>query len=236
MGHRDRRWRRRAPPAHTCGPWSPSAGLTPGNGVVDVGTTRVDSARITWALYVRSCGDVTQYTWIPQLRPDQLAPIARDEVTKLLPRPTPAMSPDFLHRRENPFTLVRLPTYFAVPAAQWAPVTAMAQIPGLVVTATATPTSLVFDPGEPGGKPVACAGPGELLRATTDVAAASRACSYEYHHASSIAGGTFTATLTITWEITWTSSAGASGVLTAASTSSALPVPVREVQALVTQR
>ena len=223
-----------APPGVTCGPWLASPALTAENGLADLGTTRVDSAGIVWSLFVRDCGAVRQYAWIPQLSSAQLAVFARDEVTKLLPRPDAVFSPDFMHRRESPFTLVGIPTYFAVPSAQWQPITATAQIPGLVVTAVATPTTLAFDAGEPGAARVTCAGPGVIPRSESDVANASGTCSYEYHHASSIAGGTFRATVTIGWSITWSASSGETGGLAAGSTSIAVGVPVREVQAIIT--
>jgi hypothetical protein len=113
-------------------------------------------------------------------------------------------------------------------------VNAQAQIPGLAVTATATPGRLVFTPGEPGGDAVTCAGPGIIVRSADQFPATSPACSYEYQHASSIAGGKFAATLTIEWDITWTSSTGAGGTLAPATTTAGVAVPVREVQAIVT--
>ena len=189
---------------------------------------------MVWQLYFRDCGAQRQFVWIPNLTPAQLAPLARDEVTRLLPKPDAAFSPDFLHRALNPFTLVRIPTMFAVPAAQWAPISAQAQIPGLTVTATATPARLRFTPGEPDSAAVSCVGPGLIVRTEAEYPATAPACSYEYIHASSIAGGTFAASLTIEWDITWTSSTGAGGTLAPAATTVGVAVPVREVQAIVT--
>jgi hypothetical protein len=195
---------------------------------------RQDSDGVIWTLFFRDCEGQRQWTWIPNLSPQQLASLARDQVTRLLPKPEATFSPDFLHRTVNPFTLVRIPTLFAVPAAQWAPLSAQAQIPGLTVTATATPGRLVFRPGEPDGNTVTCVGPGLIVRSAEEFPATLPPCSYQYEHASSIAGGTFAATLTIEWIITWTSSTGAGGTLVPANTTVGVAVPVREVQAIVT--
>jgi hypothetical protein len=222
-----------SPSGTSCGPWTPAAvSLVPGP--PDLGTVRQDADGVVWVLYFRDCGAPQQWVWIPNLSPQELASMARDEVTRLLPRPDPAFSPDFLHRAKNPFTLVRIPTMFAVAAAQWTQVTAQAEIPGLTVTATARPTRLVFTPGEPDSTPVSCDGPGLIVRSEAEFPATTPPCSYEYIHASSIAGGTFAASLTIEWDITWTSSTEAGGTLAPAATTVGVAVPVREVQAIVT--
>jgi hypothetical protein len=220
-----------APTGTTCGPWTPAADIKP---APDIGGVRQDADGVVWTLYSRDCGGQAQWAWIPNLSPQQLAALARDQVTRLLPTPNATFSPDFLHRTLNPFTLVRIPTLFAVPAAQWAPVTAQAQIPGLTVTATATPGRLAFRPGEPDSSTVTCAGPGIIVRTADEFPAAPPPCSYEYQHASSIAGGTFAASVTIEWDITWTSSTGAGGTLAPANTTVGVAVPVHEVQAIVT--
>jgi hypothetical protein len=222
------------PAGTTCGPWAHGADVSPEPGPSDIGTVRQGADGVVWQLYFRDCGGQRQWVWIPNLSPQQLAPLARDQVTRLLPKPNATFSPDFLHRTLNPFTLVRIPTLFAVPAAQWAPVSAQAQIPGLTVTATATPGRLVFTPGEPDGNTVTCVGPGVIVRSADEFPDNPPACSYEYQHASTIAGGTFPATLTIEWDITWTSSTGTGGTLAPAATTVGVAVPVREVQALVT--
>jgi hypothetical protein len=195
---------------------------------------RQDASGVVWTLYFRDCGADRQWVWVPNLSPQQLAPLARDQVTRLLPKPDPMFSPDFVHRSLNPFTLVRIPTLFAVPPAQWTVVTAQAEVPGLTVTATATPKRLVFTPGEPGGAAVTCDGPGLIVRTAGEFPPTPPPCSYEYHHASSIAGGTFTASLSMQWDITWTSSTGVGGTLAPATTTVDVAVPVREVEAIIT--
>jgi hypothetical protein len=225
-----------AAPSETtsCGPWHPGTDVTPHAGPPNVANLRQDAAGVVWTLYFRDCGTDRQWVWVPNLNAQQLAPLARDQVTRLLPKPDATFSPDFLHRSLNPFTLVRIPTLFAVPAAQWVPVSAQAEVPGLSVTATATPTQLVFTPGEPDGASVTCAGPGLIVRTEAEFPVTPPPCSYEYHHASSIAGGTFAASLTMRWDITWTASTGEGGSLTPASTTVDIAVPVREVQAIIT--
>jgi hypothetical protein len=61
-------------------------------------------------------------------------------------------------------------------------------------------------------------------------------CMYTYRHSSVLAddGQAFRASMSIEWDVSWTSSTGASGVLAPMSTTTAAPIVVREIQAIVT--
>src|SRR3954469_7588636 len=84
----------RVPSGTTCGPWDQSANLSPQAGAPDLGTVRQDATGVVWMLYYRICGSTMQEVWVPVLPPGDLGRLAFDEVTKKLPKPTPALSPD----------------------------------------------------------------------------------------------------------------------------------------------
>ena len=72
-------------------------------------------------------------------------------------------------------------------------------------TATATPVTLGFTPGD-GGHTVTCQGPGTEFKATVDTWVSPenpQGCSYRYPHSSYGVGGDdqVTATYTITWKV-----------------------------------
>ena len=86
-----------------------------------------------------------------------------------------------------------------------------ATVPGESVTATATPVSVTWHPGD--GSTVTCqgAGPVHQRRQSRVGVAGLRA-----RHSTSSAGqpgGAFRATATITWDVTWQRAGGAGGVL-----------------------
>jgi hypothetical protein len=113
--------------------------------------------------------------------------------------------------RANPAgaQLVRLPTWLWVDPAGWAPRSATAAVPGVAVTATATPSRVVWSMGD--GATVACASAGTPFRAGTDPAAASPDCGHTYRSSSQERpGGVFPVRATVFWTVTW-SGAGQSG-------------------------
>jgi hypothetical protein len=79
----------------TGGPWTPGADVSAEPGPPDAGTVRQVADGVVWLLYFRDCGGQRQWVWIPNLSPQQLAPLASDQVTGLLPKPDAAFSPDF---------------------------------------------------------------------------------------------------------------------------------------------
>jgi hypothetical protein len=189
---------------------------SPGDGVPD-GQGR-------W--YVGQCGyspneDVTKYRWFASPPgPQQLA----DEAVRALRPPAPAI-------RLNPMPpvaqLVRLPSWVWLDPSSWGPRTATASVPGMSVTATATPTKVVFVAGD--GTSFTCIGPGTPWKRGMNPAAESPSCGHTYTRA-----GTFTLSATVTWAITW-SGGGETGTAPALTTTSSLGVRVTESQALVTR-
>jgi hypothetical protein len=128
--------------------------------------------------------------------------------------------------------LVRLPMWLWIDPVQWTARSASAAVPGVVVTATATPTRVVWSTGD--GTSVSCAGPGTPWRAGTDPSAGSPTCGHVYALGSAGApGGRFTVSATVWWSIAWTSGGQGDGTLPDLSTTATTTVRVDEVQAIV---
>lgn len=154
--------------------------------------------------------------------PVQLAADARESV----PIATPAIhtSPEANRR-----LYVRVPTWLWVDPTWWQTYTATANAGRVSSTVTARPVRATWGTGDGGG--TACAGPGiEWRRGMRDDATY---CKHTYEHSS--AGqpeGTYTLTVTVEFEVTWTSNVGAGGSLAAVSRSASRPVEVGEIQAV----
>src|SRR4029077_2723086 len=74
----------RSPAGTTCGPWDRATNQPRETGPADVGTVRTDPSGMTWTLYFRVCEATVQYVWVPTLGPDDLGPLAFDELVKKL--------------------------------------------------------------------------------------------------------------------------------------------------------
>jgi hypothetical protein len=129
--------------------------------------------------------------------------------------------------------LVTVPTWLWIDAASWRPRTATAQVPGLVVTATATPSRVVWKTGD-GSAPVTCTGPGTAWTSGTDPVTPSPTCGHTYRRSSAgMPSGTFPVTATVSWTVSW-AGGGQGGTVPGLSTTSTAAVRVAEVQAVVT--
>lgn len=129
--------------------------------------------------------------------------------------------------------LVGVPTWLWVGDA-WAPLTATASLPGVSVTVTATPESVVWDMGN--GDRVVCRGGGTAYDPNRPDGEQSTDCSYTYDRASGHQPGErYRVTATMTWQVSWTvSGAAGGGSLGALSRSTAFGLRVTEAQALNT--
>jgi hypothetical protein len=110
----------------------------------------------------------------------------------------------------------------------------------LCVTVTATPT-LRWRPGEPGTATLRCDGAGTRFdpqgpRPQAQAVAAG-ACAHAYRLRTGAAGRPdhWAGEVTVTWNLTWSSTTGSGGSLPAVSRSVALPRAVDEVQAVITE-
>jgi hypothetical protein len=159
----------------------------------------------------------------PLPSPQEMAQRARSQLR--LPGPTIMSNPAGTQ-------LVTLPTWLWLDRATWSTQAATASVPGVSVTAVATPTSVAWSMGD--GINVTCAGPGTPFPAGGDAAASSPDCGHTYHRSSASAPGQqFPATATVHWTVTW-SGAGAAGTFPDMTTSANTAFRVAEAQALGT--
>jgi hypothetical protein len=186
-----------------------------------------------WLPFFGTPGDPVTAT-PPVFTSADLVPSVFDSVRRQLPEPVPVIAP--ADRNEGGYAYVQFHTYFWVEqrAGQWATVTATSSVPGLSLTVTAEPVSMVVDTGD-GGR-VECPGaPPALAPSASPVG--FEGCGYVYRDSSAMApnGATFPVTVTVDWHATWTASNGESGDLGVLSTtSSPRNLPVAEIQAVVT--
>ena len=145
---------------------------------------------------------------------------ARQAYSQLrLPTPAIAASPP------GP-KLVRLPTWLWLDRG-WEPVSATASVPGVSVTATARPDSVVWSMGDGGMR--RCDGPGTPYSPQRDPRSASPDCGYTYRTASGSGG--YPVTATIHWRVSW-SGAGQSGSFGGLRSSTSTTFEVAEVGAV----
>jgi hypothetical protein len=129
--------------------------------------------------------------------------------------------------------LVNLPTWLTVDASSWRAQSATASVPGVSVTATATPMKAVWSMGD--GATVVCSGPGTPWRAGMDPAAASPDCGHRYTRSSAHAPGeAYSVTVRVEWQVVW-AGAGRSGTVPGLTTTGSVRLRVAESQALVTR-
>jgi len=140
-----------------------------------------------------------------------------DQAVKALRLPAPAI-------RLNPAPpapqLVHLPTWVWLDASSWGSRSATASVPGLSVTATATPAQLTLTTSD--GASVSCKGPGTAWSTGTDPKAASPTCGHTF-----TAPGAVTVTATVTWNVSW-AGGGATGTVPALTTTATVPAQVQE--------
>jgi hypothetical protein len=168
--------------------------------------------------------------WIQRVAAADLLPDVEDRARSQIPAPAVSF-PNLAE--QGGMALTRVPQDFRV--ANLAPVSASASvIAGPLsawVTVTATPVSVMFDPGEPRGSPLECsvdAAQAEFVAATPGE------CSYAYRDSSAIdPSGGFSASVSVEWSITYEGSSG-SGSLSSYSSSTSTALPVGEIQAVVT--
>lgn len=167
--------------------------------------------------------------WIPDGQPSR-APSAAElaqQARKQLTLPSPRI-------QANPAgtQLVNLPTWLWLDRTRWGQRSAMAEVPGVSVTAVARPTRVSWSMGD--GVSVTCHGQGTPFPAGGDPKAASPDCSHVYRISS--AGRpdqAFPVIATVHWTIIW-SGAGQSGTFPDLTTSASTQFQVAEAQALGT--
>jgi len=163
---------------------------------------------------------------VPAAPPNPAVLAAQVERQLNLPVPTVGMDPDPYtgydsNKHNMPYTLVNVYTWFWDKAG-FAPLSKTAALNGVSATATATPTTLRFDPGDGSGS-VTCTGPGREWRKSDGFNAPSGGgCGFMYRRVT--AGDVpIKATLTVSWTVSWTGSTGAAGTLPPLSTTTTTP-------------
>lgn len=188
------------------------------------GVVEVDGNGVVWVLYLRVCDGIGSAIWVPTVAPGLLAEVAADRARRALPRPEVMLSPALR-------SVTQLPTWFWT--AGWAPIEAVAAVPGAVARARAEPVALEFEPGDGarGDGPVSCPGPGRPWHASD--ADSDSPCRVTYRHTPAVEGkARWSARATIRWRIS-TVVAGAPGPVVDATTTTVVPVVVVELHGLV---
>lgn len=127
--------------------------------------------------------------------------------------------------------VVNVATWLWVDPGAWSTQSATASVPGLSVTATATPQRVLWDLGN--GERVVCAGPGTPYDRDKPESAQRTECSYTYRRSSpGQPDDRFVITATVEWHVTWAASSGEAGDLGTVRRSASTPVRVAEAQAL----
>jgi len=209
--------------------WSEFTGIDPLSGRRhELPTSRVHKGRLE-NLYERLCGTRMTHHWIPREAPNRIVEKASDRATDLIPRLLVRTAPPIDRQ------VVRVGTWFWVPRSLWRPVSVTAHIATsvgpLVVTLTATPTHLVWSPGD-GNDPVVCEGPGRPWQRTMGDDATSE-CMYTYLLPSHVRGdGEFASKVSVQWALTYSSNFGLRGRLSSVRFGLAHRSRVLELQAL----
>jgi hypothetical protein len=170
---------------------------------------------------------VSTARWLPAGQVADPQALAQVAVSRLrLPSPVIRRNPD-----SATGVLVRVPVWLWVDESTWGTRSATASVPGMSVTATATPTSVVWSPGDRTAD-VVCQGPGQPWRPGTDPRAASP-CGHTYLVGSAgEPGNAFVLRAMVTWTVSWTGG-GQNGTVPPLTTTAAVRLPVAQSQAVV---
>ena len=168
--------------------------------------------------------------WLSDAEAPGPAELGRIAASRLvLPRPEVVVNPP-----ASAPQLVMLPTWLWVEETWWSVSrSASASVPGVTVTATATPVRVVWSMGD--GTTVTCEGPGTPYTPDVgDPAAASPDCGHTYRRVSADRpGGVFEVSATVTWQVSW-SGGGFSGSAGPLFSTATVPVTVVEVRSVNT--
>jgi hypothetical protein len=113
-------------------------------------------------------------------------------------------------------------------AENWEGISEPATAGSVTVTVSAEPVSLVVDPGD-GTPPFICPGPQPVYDPDLPASAQSSNCTHTYTRA-----GSYTATATLVYDVSFTSNVGVNGDLGTIQPDSTMVVDVSEAQAINT--
>ncbi len=160
-----------------------------------------------------------------QVDPAVLAAEARESVEVATPSIETSPEADRL-------LFVQIPTWLWIPGAWWQSYSATAEAGGVSATVVASPTRAVWSTGD--GASVTCDGPGTPWREGMSEDASD--CRHTYRHSSTTqSSGAYELSVTVEFEVTWTSSVGAGGSLPTITRTVSRAVQVGEIQAIETE-
>jgi hypothetical protein len=144
---------------------------------------------------------------------------------ELLPLPDPDIATSPPVGRPQ---LAGVATWYRIGDA-WQTFSATATLEGVSATVTATPTTVVWEPGD-GAAAFTCTGPGDVYdpndpRAVSD-------CAHTYTVATAD-GASVALTATITYEVAWTATDGSADTLDPVTRTATVALEVDEVQAVI---
>ena len=178
--------------------WTQFSGVDPVAGKLREQTTRRTRKGVREVLYSRICGGQVTHHWIPEQTTRKVAESATDRATSIIPRLLTQTAPPIDEQ------VVNVGTWFWVPKMLWKPVSVTAYIATsigpITATVTATPTHVIYSPGD-GTDPVVCDGPGEVWHSWKGDSATT-SCMYTPRVASHVrAHGTFAAKISVRWAL-----------------------------------
>lgn len=161
----------------------------------------------------------------PPVDPRTVARQARESVS--IPEPTLLTAPPPDRR-----LYVQMRTWLWLDPSWWKPYTATADTGAVSASVVATPVRTIWTMGD--GRQTTCDGPGVAWRRGLPEGATT--CAYTYRRSSAgEPGGTYTMSVAVEFEVSWSSSAGSGGVLPAIIRTASRPVEVGEIQAVETR-
>lgn len=187
---------------------------------------------VEYRLFTKSCpGRNPTVVWVGPPSARTLVGDSFDDLIARLPKPAHRSAP----RPDSAY--VQTPTWIWT-TTPWSESSITAWVPTetnatVWATTTAVPVRLRFDPGD-GTPEITCDGPGVPWTDDTDSAAVP-SCGHVFRHTSLTAedGTVFRASLSIDWDVSWTSSTGDGGPLAPVTTSTNVGYRVGEIQAVV---
>lgn len=193
--------------------------------------------------WIESCpvaggGLATTVLWITSLASAPPASgtspsLIAQQAEKSIPLPLPG-----LEFNPSDYSVTNLATWLWIDPAMWHAYSASASAAGITATVTAAPVSVTWTMGD-GSSGVVCAGPGVPYDQSIPSDQQSTYCSYVYRRSSAgepTSGGpnsaSFPVAAIVTWQVSWTSSVGVSGVLPPLYTSATAARRVEQIESI----
>jgi hypothetical protein len=182
------------------------------------------------------------FIWLPKGKtapaPPAAIDLARTAYGELHPAaPAPVRYPSGTLKDGRAYTVVQTHMWFSTSPGSWSVRSKKVCAGALCATAVATPTRLIFDPGNGDGS-VLCAGPGSTFHRQAGGSwvpgRQPQGCDFQYRKSSyGMPNGEVTSTYTIGWTVTWSATNGQGGTFNDLQTNTTSRFAVAEVQSVV---